>query len=646
MSKHAFFQKYFPKSSSRMDQPIFLTACPEPVSDIYVLRAEQEEALYQALRQGGRHILLYGPGGSGKTHLARKLFYRLSNDYERLAWVEYGTDLRTALTAPPEENCEENRDVLFDKGIQTLEAAPEKTILFIDDAKENAMDDDILAQVTGMGITIFMTSRCKKISPYETWEIAPITLSDCVNLFYAHYHFDPQRTHKRIVRKLVSQLECNVFSILLLAKVVGEQSNLSRIARQLQKGSLMTHIGQLLSLADLSPTELLVLQCFALMPSGETPNEISSWLGFPLEWADRLCDKGWLDKAGKSNGYILHDLLREHLNSEGLPDRITTSLLSAFLQDSFFSTNETAESIEYKLAAIQRALARAEKETPLYILSLLRIAELRSDRGQYQSALNYSLNALQSAQQIDDCPADLLHDVHWQLAMHYHNCGMYPDALSHYHQCEAYHAQITASPFPILAGLWNNMGTCYNDMGHYDEALHYYQKAISIEEEHLGFYHHDTAGTYGNIGNSYNSIGKYKEALAYHKKALAIREQLGDKPLLTAAAYDNLGVSYRSLGEFTDSLNYHLKALRIREKLLGSGHPDTAITYYNLGVTYDRLNDSHNSLLYGCAAYKIFSKMLGPDHNRTQQAFNVLQARFQKHCPDQEFSVWLSQQPS
>lgn len=646
MSNRTLFHKNSPKSLSREHTPVFLTACPDPVSDIYVLRVEQEEAIYQALRQGGRHILLYGPGGSGKTHLARKLFYRLSNDYERLAWVEYGADLRTALTAPPEENYEENRDVLFDRGIQALEAAPEKTILFIDDVKENAMDDDILAQITGMGITIFMTSRCKKISPYETWEIAPITLSDSVNLFYAHYPFDPQRANKRIVRKLVAQLQCNVFAILLLAKVVGEQENLSRITRQLQKGSLMSHIGQILSLAGLSSEELFVLQCFALMPSGETPSEASDWFGFPVELADRLCEKGWLDKVNESNCYILHDLVREYLNKEDLPARLASKLLAAFLEDNFFAVNETEESREYKLSAIQRALAKVPKDTSLYVLSLLRVGELRNDQGQYQNALNYSLNALHSAMQIDDCPASLLHDVHWQLAIHYQDCGMCSHALLHYHECEAYHANKMESSPPVLAGLWNNMGTCYNDMGDHDKALFYYQKAISIEEEHQGFYHHNTATTYGNIGNSYNDLGNYKQAFAYHKKALDIREKLDDKPLLTASAYDNIGVIYRNLKDYNESLNYHLKALQINEQMLGCGHPYTAITYYNLGVAYDRLNDSHNGLSYGYAAYKVFFKMLGPDHSRTRQALNTLQARLQKYYPDQDFTDWLAKQPN
>ena len=131
MDIRRFFERSREKEEPVPRKPEYLTELPVPTDGDYPLRRSQEEALYRALCQRGRHILLHGPGGTGKTHMARKLFYRLSREYPRLAWVEYGMGIRHSMARSPREEGG-NPEQWFDQFIRKLEEAEKDTILFID----------------------------------------------------------------------------------------------------------------------------------------------------------------------------------------------------------------------------------------------------------------------------------------------------------------------------------------------------------------------------------------------------------------------------------------------------------------------------------------------------------------------------------
>ena len=417
--------KYLSENYQKRKKTYFLTSTPAPTGEKYPLLSEQENRLYRILRIPGSQIQLYGPGGTGKTHMARRLFYRLCLDYERLAWVEYGNDMKTALISSFDGFDDvEDVDLRFSKIIRKIAEKPERTILFIDDAKESAVDDDVLARITGLGITIFMTSRCGKIPPYKAYPIDSVSTAECVELFYANNNVDRKRKYVKTVWKLVDLLDRNVFSILLLARVISSERELENYAkrlnaemRNLEENTTKTqqHIGHLLALSRINPAQKRVLQCFSLMPSGETSPAICEWFNLSLEDVEKLVHKGLIEKNKEGKTYILHDLVREYLQSRGYPDKLFVRFFQYVSRPGFLSKSDLGEEFRYKLDCIDSVLSLCSKQISGYSETALLLGDVYDSLHQYSLALSYYQQALKSAKLQSDVDVDLLINIYWNM---------------------------------------------------------------------------------------------------------------------------------------------------------------------------------------------------------------------------------------
>ena len=603
-------------------KPKYLTSLPAPTEGDYPLRMEQEERLYRALQQRGRHILLYGPGGIGKTHMARKLFYRLRRDYKCMAWVEYGTNIRTSLTPPPIDGVEEGIDVRFERFVRSLEEASEDTILFIDDAKEDAMDDTVLAQITGMGVTILMTSRCKHISPYETWELEPVSAQECAALFYANYAQDPKRTQMRAVLTLADRLERNVFAMLLLARVAGKPENLPRIMECMTPGTLLDHIGQFLDQSQLTEAERRILHCLSLMPSGEILENLVNRFDFQSDDVEELVRKGWLTRNSEAKSIILHDLVREYYMAQELDEDTAETFVKAALGENLMAGVEPQAAADFKgkvLAFQVKALGileriRTQNDNDL-AKAYTNVGIEYSEFGDYRRALEYQRKAL------DICEKTLPSN-HPDLARSYNNVGNAYGALGNYQRALENQLKALAicekalpSNHPDLAASYNNVGNAYGALGDHQKALENQLKALAIREKALPSNHPDLAGSYNNVGAAYGDLGDHQRALENKLKALAIFEKTlpSNHPDL-AASYNNVGAAYGALGDHQRALEYKLKALAIREKTLPSNHPDLASSYNNVGAAYGALGDHQRALENQLKALAIREKVLPSNH--------------------------------
>lgn len=558
--------------------PTYLTSLPAPTDGDYPLRKRQEDRLYRALCRRGAAIMLHGPGGMGKTHMARSLFYRLSRKYKRLAWVEYGVDLRTALTPVPREGVTENPDVRFARFIEELREAPRDTILFIDDAKEWAAEDPVLAQITGMGVTVFLTSRCPRIASYEGWALEPVTVSECVELFYANYRGDRERKYRDTVEELVRSLDRNVFAVLLLARVTGEGENLPRIAQRLTGGDLMDHIGQLIECSRLTAEQQL-LRCLALTNSGELLESLVNWMKFQKSDVQALVEGGWLLRNEKTKCLVLHDLVREYYNRE-TPDRQTVErFIKGALGEDFCGGAKAHASSDFK-----------------------------------GKALDFQIRALE------------IMERHWdsreELAAASNNVGLallrygdYRRSLEYLNKALSIREQALSPDHPDLAQSYNNVGATYNELGNHAKALEYLLEALEICEKVLPSDHPDLASSYNNVGGAYGDLGDHAKAQEYLLKALKIREKVlpPDEPDL-AQSYNNVGYSYGKLGDREKELEYYRKALSIRERSLPRNDPDIAQSCNNIAVTYAEEEQYAEALQWVRRALEIAEHSLPEEH--------------------------------
>ena len=656
------------RNASKSCEPIYITTPPPPVEDSFSLRKSQEDKLYRALCQRGRQILLYAPGGMGKTHMARNLFYRLRGRYKQMAWVSYGSGIRMSMSMPQMDNSSDNPNRRFVEFIRALEEEPD-TILFIDDAKESAVNDRVLAQLTGLGITILLTSRCEKIPPYESWQLEPVTRRECANLFYAYYEKDPKQKYRFAVETLADWMERNIFAIRLLAAVVGDPAELPRMAEVLEEGSLMDHIGQLMNFSGLTDVQREILRCMSLMPSSETPAEVVKWFAFPSAELDTLLKKGWLNRNGNADSLILHDLVREYCNQEDPSPYVLETFLKGVLgkgvnQGVDISATFKGKILELQLQAIalmeefcdspedlaqaytnvgktygtlgdyvkaleykRRGLDIRERVLPSDHLDLAvsynNVGTAYSDLGDHAKALEYHLKDLTICEKM--LPSD-----HLDLAVSYCNVGMTYGALGDHVKALNYQLKDLAicekalsDDDPNLATAYNNVGMTYGALGEYVKALEYQLKGLAICEKVLLSDHPDVAVSYSNVGMTYVALGNYEKALEYQRKGLAIREKVLpiDHPDL-AVSYNNMGKTYGALGDHIKALEYMLKDLVISERVLPSNHPNLATSYNNVGTTYSALGDHAKALEYQLKGLAIREKVLAPNHPALATSYN------------------------
>lgn len=635
-------QKLFSsRNETTYNEPKYLTAPPEPVAEDIPLRKFQEDKLYKALCQRGRHILLYGPGGMGKTHLARKLFYRLRGKYKRMAWINYGSSIRESMTMPQTESASDNPDIRFAEFIRALEEEPD-TILFIDDVKETAMDDLVLGQLTGLGITILLTSRCSAVSPYESWNLATVTSRECVDLFYAHYRKDPDRKYRSAVRTLVERMERNIFSMRLLAAVAGEPADLPRMVEVLEEGSLMDHIGQLMIFSGITDSQREILHCLSLMPSSEMQENIIEWLDFPVTELEALVEKGWLIRNPKTKSMNLHDLVREYNNQEQ-PNRQTLErFLKTTLGEDFCKSaaTDSLATFKGKILELQMcAIAHMEKywDEPRDLADAYDNLGIEfREFGSYHRALKYIKMGLDLRERL--YPRDEL-----DLATSYNNVGsVYSDldepaeALEYLLKALAIREKVLPEDDLDLANTYNNVGLAYGDLYNYTKEhnrtkeLDYLLKALTIREKVLPEDHLLLATSYNNLGTAYVAADDHKMALFYLLKARVILEKLRPGSPELATLYNNLGVIYGKSGNDEEPKTYHLKALEIQEKVLPTYHADFAVTYHNMAKAYQDMKEYVTALYWERKALNIACQSLDENHsNRTiyQEAVEYLEQK-------------------
>lgn len=115
-----------------------------------------------------------------------------------------------------------------------------------------------------------------------------------------------------------------------------------------------------------------------------------------------------------------------------------------------------------------------------------------------------------------------------------------------------------------LADQNNNVGNANKRLGRYKEALRYYETAqkFALEANYV-----NAIGTVSaNLGEVNMILGNYPQALKYQLKTLEIMEETGDLTNLTEN-YGHTSTIYEKLGNYPKALEYQKKSLVMRDSL-------------------------------------------------------------------------------
>ncbi len=651
---------------------ICLTTEPLPIVENHSIRTAQEEELYTKLKTRGKLILLSGDGGTGKTYMARKLFYRLQKDYKYLAWVKYTSDMKSSLLTAFGDCQIEDRNSQFSTILKTLTRNIEKTILFIDDVSENAFNDDVLSRITGLGITILITSRCKSIPPYETHEISKLTEDECTELFYFYHRNKKNQNYKEIINKVIVLLDCNVASIIMLAYIANSSTDLERCYNALVKNEatnlstrMQDFIKNLLNISDINQEERKIIQCFALIPSGEITIEIIQWFNLQQKSLCNLIEKGWIVENKKKNTYIMHRFIREYLFKNDEFNEIFEQFLQ-FANKKWVSVESFEDcNISYKIESIEYALKLTNNKAPYYIGICCWLGDNYYKMKKFDKALSFYYKALQAAQNEAHTDKTVVIEIFYKVGSAYKDKGMYDDALANYKAMEScfdescgiaqnellkckkcigeiyqdlgeyfkalsYYKKVLKiqrekidSKNIDIAQTLNDIGTVYHDLADYEKALHYYEGAFEIWEEN-GIAS-DRIVIYNNIGEIHHELGNYESALQQHMEALKIiKTELDDNAIDLSDSYNNIGNIYLDMGQFKKAYKYQIRALKIQRKIFGHYHPNVATSYNNLSAASLKLSKIKKAKEYAEKSINIRERVLGCHHIFTAISYNSL----------------------
>jgi Tfp pilus assembly protein PilF len=130
---------------------------------------------------------------------------------------------------------------------------------------------------------------------------------------------------------------------------------------------------------------------------------------------------------------------------------------------------------------------------------------------------------------------------------------------------------------PRVATVANNYGMCLLASKDYAAAQHHFQWALSVYESHYGPEHPKIASVLNNLGCALRDSGHTDSAREVFSRGLSIAESSysPDHPTTASLLY-NLGQLLRGAGEHAGAESYFRRALTIDENAFGPTHPDVA----------------------------------------------------------------------
>lgn len=617
--------------------------------------------LHRLLQQPNAKIWLYAPGGIGKSTVARRLYHILADEFDRLIYVNYDTNLEKSFAESvtrsfydPYETLSENADssIRYRKIVEQLQNCGGRTLIIIDNVPGDSLTMAALHSFSGIPATILVTARTESAAGYVDYHLESLDIESQKRVFL--FHLGSKCVESSILLRLLKRCHNNTLLIELTAKAA-KRRGCQKLLEELEKGgfenedtpitsmdgrrsSIADHLRRLYSIAELDDESQRVLRCFALMPSGPVDDNVANWFGTDMRRLFDLSDMAWL--KNKEGLFEMHPLIQETilLDRESFPQD-TEAAFHAYLRNNYHDYFNFA--LDYPLRARRIAIAACFllrfSDTIDYAEACHNLAIELQEQRLYQAAeylMQVSLRIKESKLGKND---PLTASAYHNLAMLYQGWNR-PGDMDEAEKLHLKNLKIKKRKLDRnhtdLATSYNNLALLYQKRekkGDWDKAEELYKKALRIRESALEVDYLAVANSYNNLAHFYkcrNKKGDWEKAEKYYLKAVKLKESVLDgEHAEIPITYNNLATLYMERnqdGDWDRAEELYIKAITIGEKKLGSGHPDVAIAYCNLASLYRERNspgDLDNAEVLVVGAVHILETVLGKDHPDTASAY-------------------------
>ncbi len=374
-------KQYLQEYRKEQKKVVFLTAkntelCSNPLTSGHFFGRETELfELRQMLVKGGKYVVS-GIGGIGKTELMRQLLKCCEEEklVDYICVIQYENSLVDSLIKAFPEIRGSDREGNFKEALARIRLhAREKVLIVIDNMVTSLQDEQELDRLCGLEADIFITSRHRELSGFETFEINPLKKDACRLVFRDNYGKQLTEEDKAALDIILSRdIWQHTLTLRLLGCVAGTRGwSVPELLERLQKGekpvslkgeagyeSLRQLYRRMYAVSGLKRDVNKVLQAFALLPYESYSVDFARkyMQGFmgegiePEQSLMHLWKSGWLEK--KDDGYSLHPFIAECV----LAKRPGETEFAPFLESVILSW--TDGSMEFDLGDARRLFDR------------------------------------------------------------------------------------------------------------------------------------------------------------------------------------------------------------------------------------------------------------------------------------------------
>lgn len=272
-----------------------------------------------------------------------------------------------------------------------------------------------------------------------------------------------------------------------------------------------------------------------------------------------------------------------------------------------------SSSVECANNARTMMLEQNEVQNPLYLKSIIILAQSYSDMGDHQKSLaNYkqALNRLSA----NSGKGPEYAKLQIMAAMEQAHNGNYPKAIQMLKNSEEILVQTNGKQCEDLVLYYSALASVYAMQNDVDSELDAVAQLCTISEQHYDELNVGRLAGYEHLAILCHNIGRYPEAIENYKKALSIIEKnFGKKSAQYGKCLHYLGNSYCRNHQFDESIECLSQACKILVNILGDNNIDVADAIHALSEPYYQKRDYKNAYANLKKALEIYNERLRID---------------------------------
>ena len=234
-------------------------------------------------------------------------------------------------------------------------------------------------------------------------------------------------------------------------------------------------------------------------------------------------------------------------------------------------------------------------------------------QGKYQLAEAPLVRAIELAEAIPDRPEEL--STAWNsLGVLCKYAGWFERGEQAYKRALEAAEQQTRHREAVTATILHNIGGLHHARGRFDLAEEPARRAWEMRRSMLGDEDAATLADAVAYAAVLDGLKRYSESRPIYEHALAVYERIfGPEHYETAAVLHNLALVEQAEGHHERALELARRSFEIKRRLLGAGHPDTALSAMNVASMRMKEDPVEARVLLGDALHA-FERALAPDH--------------------------------